>query len=118
MRTKTKKIPKNEFRYNHKTEHVNYIFEEDGKKYKAKGITSKPTTFGKPNMPLSKNPEHLPNGERKQKTAYIRNGTIVDNKKSFAKKPIKKFDFAKEDFPKVKSTIRNYKKVSKNKKNK
>ncbi len=113
---RSKKSARNEFRYNHKTKHVTYVFEESEKNYKAKGITSKPFTFGRKNMPLVDNPERLATGERLQKNAFIRNGTIVDNKKSFAKKPIKKFDFSPEDFPKVKSSIRYYKRITKYKK--
>ena len=99
---------KNEFRYNNTTKHPNYIFEEFGNKYHSVGITHKDKTFGKSNMPLSKNPDN-----RKKEKTYIRNGIITDKKKNYSKKPIKNMSFDREDFPKVKSKIRNFKKRQK-----
>lgn len=103
---------KNEFRFSKKTKHPVYIFEDDGKKFNGVGITHKPTTFGKPNMPLEKNPQ-----KGKKEKAYIRNGIISDSHKSFDT-PKSNFEFSKEDFPKVKAKIRNYKKERRRKKEK
>ena len=99
---------KNEFRYNNTTKHPNYIFEEFGNKYHSVGITHKDKTFGRNNMPLSENPD-----SRKKDKAYIRNGIITDKKKNYSKKPINNMSFDAEDFPKVKSKIRNFKKRQK-----
>ncbi len=103
-----KKKSKNEFRYNNSTNHPNYIFEEFGNKYHSIGITHQDKTFGKNNMPLSKNPD-----KRKTDDAYIRNGIITDKKNNYSKKTIKNMSFDSEDFPKVKSKIRNFKKRQK-----
>lgn len=95
---------KNEFRFNRKISHNTYVFGDDGKNYKAVGITHSDKTFGKDNMPLKDNPQ-----KGKKEKAYIRNGIISDTHSHFDK-PKKNFNFSKEDFPKVKSKIRNYKK--------
>ena len=105
---KNKKVSRNEFRYNNSTKHPNYIFEEDGNKYHSLGITHKNTTFGKSNMPLRYNPD-----KRKQESAFVRTGIITDKKNNYSRKPIKNMSFDKEDFYKVKSKIRNYKKRQK-----
>lgn len=110
-RPSQKATVKNEFRYNNKTEHPNYIFEERGKKYRAVGLTHSDTTFGLKNMPLKQNPN-----SRDKDAAYIRNGIISESKSSFSKKPIKNFAFGKDDFPNVKAKIRNYKKRRRQKK--
>lgn len=95
---------KNEFRYNRKISHNTYVFGDDGKNYKAVGITHSNKTFGRNNMPLKVNPQ-----KGKKEKSYIRNG-IISDKHSHFDKPKKNFSFSKEDFPKVKSKIRNYKK--------
>lgn len=97
-------LSKNEFRFNRKINHNTYVFGDDGKRYKAVGITHSDKTFGKENMPLKVNPQ-----KGKKEKAYIRNGIISDIHLHFDK-PKKNFIFSKEDFPKVKSKIRNYKK--------
>lgn len=98
---------KNEFRYCKKTKHTAYVFEDDGKKYNAVGITHKEKTFGKKNMPLDNNPQR-----GKTEKAYIRNGIIRERHNSFGPKR-NNFEFSETDFPKVKSKIRNYKKERK-----
>lgn len=105
---KNKQQTKNEFRYNHKTKHMNYVFEEDGTDYHSLGLTHEKTTRDKKkkkrqNMPLDKNPQK----NRKEKS-YIRYGVITQDKKTYGKKD-KRFEFSEEDKPKVKSKIRNYK---------
>ena len=95
---------KNEFRFNRKTGHNTYVFGDDGRNYKAVGITHRDKTFGKQNMPLDDNPQ-----KNKKEKAYVRNGIISDTHSHFDK-PKKNFSFSKSDFPKVKSKIRNYKK--------
>lgn len=105
---KEKYKPVNEFRYNIKTKHMNYVFGSNGKKNKAIGLTSEPTTFGRKNMPLKKNTQ-------KNNTAksYARNGIVSDRKDMFSHiSPNHCFD--DEDFKNVKSKIRNYKKRTKN----
>lgn len=104
MAKKKKRIAKNEFRYNANQHHMTYVFEDDGKKYSSVGITSKDKTFEKKNMPLSKNPQ-----KTKNEPAYVRNGIIRDKHDSYSRVK-RNFEFSKEDFPKVKSKIRNYKK--------
>lgn len=110
---KKKYRAKNEFRYCKKTKHTAYIFEDDGKKYNAVGITHKEKTFGKKNMPLDKNPQ-----KGKTEKAYIRNGIIREKHKSFGTNTRNNFEFSETDFPKVKAKIRNYKKERRQKKNK
>ena len=101
---------RNEFRWNLDTDHPNYVFEVDDEKeeYHAVGLTSEPTTFGDPNMPLKSNGK-----KGKEKKSYARNGIVEDSKRSFAKKPMKNMKFSQEDMPNVKSKIRNYKKERK-----
>lgn len=96
--------PKNEFRYNNDTNHIDYVFEDDGKRFASVGITHAEKTFGKTNMPLTNNPEkgHF-------EDAYIRNGFNRKPYKNYSSQK-KNFKFSEEDFPKVKSKIRNYKK--------
>lgn len=107
---KKKYKAKNEFRYNKKTKHPNYIFEDDGTNYAAVGLTHSSKTFGKKNMPLKDNPQR-----RKSKKAYVRNDYIIDTHQSFGKKR-NDFSFSKEDYPKVKSKIRKYKRNRKKRK--
>lgn len=108
MTKNKRRIAKNEFRYNENQHHMSYVFEDDGKKYTSVGITSKEFTFDKKNMPLSKNPQKT----MYAKPAYIRNGIIRDKHNSYSRVK-RNFEFADEDFPKVKSKIRNYKKTRK-----
>ena len=105
---KKKLKPKNEFRFNHKTGHANYIFGETENEYRSVGLTSKKETFGRKNMPLKQNPKKNATGE-----SYIRNGIIADRKESFSKKKAKNFQFSQEDKANVKSKIRHYKKEHK-----
>lgn len=102
---KRKISSKNEFRFNTKVNHNTYVFGDDGRKYKAVGITHSDKTFGKNNMPLKNNPQ-----KGKKEKAYIRNGIITDKKKNYSKKRIKNMSFDSEDFSNVKSKVRNYKK--------
>lgn len=106
--SKNKRFAKNEFRYNKNTKHINYVFEEDGKKYHSVGITHQKQTLGKNkkwhnNMPLKKNPQL-----NKTEQSYIRYGIITDKKASYGKKKTN-FLFGTEDFPSVKIKIRNFK---------
>lgn len=103
-KTKTKRKSKNEFRFNYDTGHMNYIFEEDSKRYHALGITHKSKTYGVKNMPLAKNPQR-----GKTKKSYLRYGYISNYKYKFANKTDKRFSFSDSDFLNVKSKIRKYK---------
>ena len=105
---KKKFLPKNEFRYNFAEGHKSYVFGEIDGEYRSVGITHKETTFGKKNMPLSKNPQ-----KNKTETAYIRNGIVSGKISNYGNRTIKNLAFSQEDFPKVKSKIRNYKKRQK-----
>lgn len=107
---KKKYKEKHEFRYNKRTNHLNYIFEDDGTNYTAVGLTHSSKTFGKKNMPLKDNPH-----KGKSKKAYVRYGIIHDQHDSFQKK-LKNFSFSTEDYSRVKSKIRNYKKNRKKRK--
>ena len=102
-KTKNKYEPKNEFRFNHATNHPNYVFGKEGNKCKAMGITHEAETFGKKNMPLKENP----NLKDKRK-AYIRNGIISQNERYMSKETINNLEFSSEDYPMVKSKRRNY----------
>lgn len=101
---KKKYKAKNEFRYNKRTNHPNYIFEDDGTNYTAVGLTHSSKTFGKKNMPLKDNPQ-----KGKSKKAYVRNG-IIREKHRYFDIPTKKFSFSSQEYTNVKSKIRNYKK--------
>ena len=59
-------------------------------------------------MPLDKNPN-----PKDTEKAYVRNGIISDKKSNFSSKPIKRVAFQSDDFAKVKSKVRNYKKKRK-----
>ena len=100
---KNKRYARNEFRYNYKTKHPNYIFEEDGQKYHAIGITHKRKTFGKFNTTLSYNIQ-----ENKTGKSRLRNGIITSNKNSFSSTRTG-YRFHKEDMPKVRAKIKLYK---------
>ena len=106
----TKKVfkVKNEFRYNTKSKHKEFIFGEVGEKYKAVGITHSPKTFGRKNMPLKVNPQ-----EGKTEQAYVRNGIVSASKKDFGKRTLKNHQFSADDYPNVKAKIRNYRKREK-----
>lgn len=106
---KNKRYACNEFRFNYTHGHMNYIFEEDGKKYHSLGLTHHQFTKDKnkkwrKNMPLTKNPEKGDN-----QPSYIRYGVISDKKNNYYHKPSGKFTFTSEDLSRVKSKIRNYK---------
>lgn len=99
-----KKYPqRDEFRYNNKTDHPNWVFEEANGKRRAFGITHKEETFGKKNMPLKDNPN-----KKDPQPAFIRNGVITENSDDFSENLIRNLQFSKEDQAKVKSKRRNY----------
>lgn len=102
---KRKISPKNEFRYNNNTKHMNYVFGESHNRYYSVGLTTEAKTFNKSNMPLNDNPH-----KGKTEKSYVRNGIISDRKQSYDRKPNKNWNFSKDDFPKVKSKVRHYKK--------
>ena len=109
MAKKKKKLKtKNEFRYNFTEGHKSYVFAETNTEYKSVGLTHQEYTFGRKNMPLEINPQ---NGKTEQ--AYIRNGIVSDKKNNYSKRTIKNLSFSKDDYKKVKSKIRNYKKRQK-----
>jgi hypothetical protein len=101
---------RNEYRFNFKEKHMNYIFLEDKGKYSSVGFTSKPTTFGTANMPLQVNPKK---GDAKQ--SYIRNGVIEAPKEDYKKKTAKNYSLTGDDKANVKAKVRNYKKGKKKK---
>lgn len=105
---KKKLIPKNEFRYNFAEGHKAYVFGEINGEYRSVGITHKSHTFGKKNMPLSHNPQ-----KKKSEPAYIRNGIVSGKINNYGNRKINTLSFSNEDFAKVKSKIRNYKKRQK-----
>ena len=102
-----KYTPRNEFRYNKATKHMNYVFGSNGRKNKSLGLTTEKTTFGRNNMPLAKN-THLGVTEK----SYVRNGVITEKRENYSHRA-KSYSFSKEDFPNVKSKIRNYKRNNK-----
>lgn len=102
-----KYLPKNEFRYNKQTKHMNYVFGSNGKKNKSLGLTTEKVTFGRNNMPLNKNARI---GSTEQ--SYIRNGVITEKREYYSHKA-KSYCFSKDDYCNVKSKIRNYKKNNK-----
>lgn len=104
----SKRYARNEFRYNYKTKHYNYIFEEDGKLLHGVGITHQKRTRLKnkwyKNMPLKQNPQ-----QNKIEKSYIRSGYIAQNKNTFGKVD-KRFAFRNDtDKANVKSKIRHFK---------
>lgn len=101
---RNKRKSRNEFRYNYDTGHMNYIFEEDGKRFHAIGITHRSKTYGRKNMPLEDNPQR-----GKNKKSYVRNGYISNYKYKFANKTDKRFSFSDKDISNVKSKIRKFK---------
>ena len=98
-----KRTPRNEFRYNYKYKHPQYVFEEEGKKYHSLGITHHPYTDGRRNMPLDCNPR-----KNHFEKSYIRYGVITDLKDRYSGIDTR-YKFSSSDFPKVKSKIRSYK---------
>lgn len=108
---KKKRVSKNEFRYNRKTKHMNFIFEEDMNNYHSLGLTTDEYTFKKKNILLKNNPQ-----KNRNYPSYIRNGIISQKKDTYARKTDNRFNFSSEDYPVVKSRIRKYKSYRKNKK--
>ena len=111
---KVKRYSRNEFRYNYKTKHPNYIFEEDGRNYHAIGITHKKRTRDKnkkwrKNIPLCKNPQ-----KNKTDKSYLRYGIITQNKRTFSNVD-NRFLFSSDDKPKARAKIHIYKKQKKKK---
>lgn len=104
---KNKYLPKNEFRYNKTTKHMNYVFGSNGRKNKSLGLTTEKTTFGRNNMPLTKNARL---GATEQ--SFIRNGVITEKRENYSHKA-KSYIFSDDDFSNVKSKIRNYKRNNK-----
>lgn len=104
---------RDEFRYNLDTKHPQHIFGEQGNTYYSSGITHEEKTFGKKNMPLKENPQ-----KGKSDKAYIRNGTVKGNKKSYGKRTLKDFEFSPADKANVKSKERHAKKELRKKGNK
>ena len=102
---------RNEYRYNIKEDHMNYVFEINKGEWKAVGFTHEETTFGKRNMPLQKNPKK---GDTEK--SFVRNGVIETDKHSYSKKTAKNYQLTGEDLSNTKSKIRNYKKERKIKK--
>lgn len=102
--------PRNEFRYNFSKKHKNYVFGENEDKFYSLGITHEAYTFGRRNMPLKVNPQY-----GKKEKAYIRNGVIIDKKRSYGR-PLRGYRFGVEDYRNVKSKIRKYKRKIKNSK--
>ena len=81
------------------TGHPQYVYDEDGRKYKVIGITGSPSTNGVLNIKLDKNPE--PNNSR---TAYIR--PVPDNvDKGERNIKLVGWKFCGSDKPKVKAII-------------
>lgn len=108
---KKKFRPKNEFRFNHDTGHMTHVFLENDSEYRAVGLTTKEKTFGRPNMPLKKNPKRGGSGK-----SFARNGIVADNKRSFSSKTAKNFSFSPDDKANIKSKERHFKKEQKRKK--
>ncbi|HBK01808.1 MAG TPA: hypothetical protein DDY77_02085 [Clostridiales bacterium] len=105
-RQSRKYTPRNEFRRNtSKTAsgHFDYVFGETKTQYKSIGLTHSPTADRK-YYPLTKNPN--PKDDRQ---SYIHLNVRGTNKKFF-KAPEKGWEFAKEDMPVVRHTIKQYKK--------
>ena len=81
------------------TGHPQYVYDEEGRKYKVIGITESPMTNGVPNILLDKNPE--PNNSKK---AYIRpKPDSVD--KGVRNKKLSGWKFSESDKKKVQAVI-------------
>ena len=91
--------------YNGKfTGHPQYVYDEEGRKYKILGITSSSITNGVLNIKLEQNPE--PNNH---KTAYIRPKPDMESKGAFGER-LKGWKFSENDKKKVRSVIETHKK--------
>lgn len=99
---------RDEYRYNIDTDHMNWVFEQDGEEYKSFGFTSKDTTFGIKNMPLENNPKK---GDTRK--SYIRNGVVTGTKHSYSAKTAKNYQLTGNDKANAKSKARHYKKEQK-----
>ena len=87
------------FRNAQLTGHPQYVYDEDGRRYKIIGITKSPVTNGISNIPLDGNPE--PNNPEK---AYIRpKPDTVD--KGVENVRLKGWRFRDSDKPKVQAVI-------------
>ena len=112
VKKRTEFHPKDEYRYNHDTQHITHVFLENESEYRAVGFTTKEKTFGKDNMPLNKNPKR---GDTRN--SYVRNGIVADSKRSFSRKTAKNFRVTDTlDKANLKSKERNYRKQQKRKK--
>lgn len=101
-----KYIPKNEFRYNNSptaSGHPHYVFGETKTHYKSLGLTTHPKD-DYPHYKLTKNPNPKSNDESHLQLA------IHSANKKYYDKPLKNWNFAKEDMPVVRHTIKKYKK--------
>lgn len=86
--------------YNGKfTGHPQYVYDEEGRKYKVLGITSSPKTNGILNIRLEKNPE-----PDNPKTAYVRPKPDKENKGAFGER-LKGWKFSENDKKKVRTII-------------
>lgn len=91
--------------YNGKfTGHPQYVYDEDGTRYKVIGITSAPRTNGILNIALDVNPQ--PKNKNK---AYIRPKPDSENKGAFGER-LKGWKFADSDKKKVKNVIERHEK--------
>ena len=99
--------PLNEFRYNKVTKHMNFVFGTNGNKNKSLGLTTEESTFGKKNMPLKYNTQ-----QNSIQKSYIRNGYITQKSDTYSH-TTNNHCFHPEDYPNVKSKIRNYKRNNK-----
>ena len=81
------------------TGHPQYVYDDDGRRYKVLGITSSPKTNGVLNVRLERNPE--PNNS---KPAYVRTKTESENKGAFGER-LKGWTFSEKDKKKVREII-------------
>lgn len=98
--------PRNEFRYNNSWQaqgHPHYVFGETKTHYKSLGLTTTPKD-DVPHYKLSKNPEPY-----NSDPSYLQFNVHSANKKYYDD-PLKGWNFAKEDMPVVRHTIKRYKK--------
>lgn len=84
------------------TGHPQYVYDEEGNKYKVLGVTSAPETNGIKNVLLERNPE--PNNS---KPAYIRTKPAREEKGAFSER-LKGWKFSEHDKKKVQKIIDKY----------
>lgn len=89
--------------YNGKfTGHPQYVFDEEGNKYKVLGITSSAETNGVKNVLLERNPE-----PHNSKMAYVRTKPAIEDKGAFGSR-LNGWKFTKNDKKKVKKILDKY----------